>query len=104
LCAAASFFSSSADQEGNHFPPVSVLIPLCGQDFEAIDNFSTFCRQQYPDYQIVFGVRDSRDPGIAVVRELMVKFKQVDIQLVINAERIGENLKVSNLQNMLSQA
>jgi ceramide glucosyltransferase len=104
LCAAASFFSSSADQEGNHFPPVSVLIPLCGQDFEAIDNFSSFCRQDYPDYQIVFGVRDSRDPMIAVVRELMVQFKQVDIQLVINADRIGQNLKVSNLQNILSRA
>ena len=104
LCAAASFFSSSAGEERGHSPPVSVLIPLCGQDFEAIDNFSSFCRQDYPDYQIVFGVRDSRDPVIAVVRELMVKFKQVDIQLVISAERIGENLKVSNLQNMLSQA
>ena len=34
----------------------------------------------------------------------MAKFEQVDIQLVISAERIGENLKVSNLQNMLSQA
>ena len=104
LCAAAIFFSSSAGEERGHFPPVSVLIPLCGQDFEAIDNFSSFCRQDYPDYQIVFGVRDSSDPVIAVVRELMVKFKQVDIQLVISAERIGENLKVSNLQNMLSQA
>ena len=104
LCAAASFFSNSVAQAGSYFPPVSVLIPLCGQDFEAIDNFSSFCRQEYPDYQIVFGVRDSCDPVIAVVRDLMVKFKQVDIQLVISAERIGENLKVSNLQNMLSRA
>jgi ceramide glucosyltransferase len=81
-----------------------VFIPLCGQDFEAIDNFSSFCRQDYPDYQIVFGVSDSRDPVIAVVRELMVQFKHVDIQLVISADRIGENLKVSNLQNILSRA
>jgi len=104
LCAAASFFSGSAGQEVSHVPPVSVLIPLCGQDFEAIDNFASFCRQDYPDFQIVFGVRDDRDPVIAVVRELMVQFKHVDIQFVISADRIGENLKVSNLQNMLSRA
>ena len=104
LFAAASFFSSSEGQAVSHLPPVSVFIPLCGQDFEAIDNFSAFCRQDYPDYQIVFGVRDSHDPVIAVVRELIVQFKHVDIQLVISADRIGENLKVSNLQNMLSRA
>jgi len=105
LCAAAMFFSRPESEEASHFfPPVSVLIPLCGQDFEAIDNFSSFCRQDYSDYQIVFGVRDSRDPVIAVVRELIIRFEEVDIQLVISADRIGENLKVSNLQNMLSRA
>src|SRR5262245_14781195 len=104
LCVAAMFFSRPESEEASHFPPVSVLIPLCGQDFEAIDNFSSFCRQDYPDYQIVFGVRDSRDPVIAVVRELKTQIKEVDIQLVISADRIGANLKVSNLQNMLSRA
>src|SRR5437867_1079427 len=98
LCAAVMFFSSPESEEAGHFPPVSVLIPLCGRDFEAIDNFSSFCRQDYPDYQIVFGVRDSRDPVIAVVYGLMAQVKEVDIQLVISSDRIGENLKVSNLQ------
>src|SRR5262249_1594705 len=62
------------------------------------------CRQDYPaPYQIVFGVREASDSSIPIVRKLMAVFPDCDIELVINPEVIGTNLKVSNLRNMFAK-
>ena len=78
------------------------MIPLCGAEPEAYWNYASYCRQDYPEYQIVFGVRDPQDPSIPIVRRLMADFPKVDIGLVISSRTIGTNLKVSNLDNMLA--
>ena len=44
-------------------PPVSILKPLYGTDPEQIENFRSFCGQDYPAYQIVFGALDPDDPA-----------------------------------------
>ena len=51
-------------------PAVTILKPLKGLDPQLYENLSTFCRQQYPRFQIVFGVADRQDPAVAVVRTL----------------------------------
>lgn len=85
-------------------PPVSIMIPVRGADVEAYENFAAFCRQDYPDYQIVFGVRDADDPAVAVIRRLQADFPARRIDLVISPAEIGHNAKVSNLQNMSARA
>jgi len=85
-------------------PPVTVLKPLCGVDEEAYENFSSFCRQDYPNYQIIFGVLDLHDPVIPVIEQLIDDFSTHRIQLVVNPHQRGANLKVSNLYNMLPAA
>jgi len=81
--------------------PVSVLKPLCGEDPGLFDNLSSFCRQDYPTWQIVFGVQDANDPAIAVVHRLAATFPDADLSLVVERGRSAGNLKVANLQNML---
>jgi ceramide glucosyltransferase len=81
-------------------PPVTILKPLCGLDFEAYENLRSFCRQDYPVQQIVFGVLDAADPAIAIVERLIAEFPERDIALVVDERTIGTNLKVSNLVNM----
>jgi ceramide glucosyltransferase len=85
-------------------PPVTVLKPLCGLDFEAYENLRSFCRQDYPVQQIVFGVRDPADPVIAIVERLITEFPERDIALVVDERTIGANLKISNLANMVRVA
>ncbi len=85
-------------------PPASIMIPLYGKDFEAYENYVSFCRQNYPDYQIIFGVQSEQDSSIPVVRKLVAGFPATDIALVIDAGVIGENPKVNNLNNMLKVA
>jgi ceramide glucosyltransferase len=90
--------------EADVLPPVTILKPLCGLEPELYDNLRTFCTQDYPDYQLVFGVRHAGDAAVPVVRRLMVEFPQLDLRLVVNDRVSGSNYKVSNLENMLPQA
>ncbi len=85
-------------------PPVSILIPVHGADVEAYENFASFCRQDYPAFQLVFGCRDEHDSAVPIIRQLQADFPQQQIDLVISANEIGANAKVSNLNNMLAQA
>src|SRR5215813_595338 len=103
IIAARKFFSSPPDQERDEQLPVSLMIPLHGADFEAYQNYARFCLLEYPEFQIVFGVRDANDTSVPIVRKLMADFPDRDIALVISDQTTGQNLKVSNLQNMLAQ-
>src|SRR5260370_37742889 len=85
-------------------PPVTVLKPLCGAEPGLHEHLRSFCRQDYPEFQIVFGVRDAGDPACAVVKRLVSEFPSVPIELVINPQLHRTNLKISNLINMLPYA
>jgi len=85
-------------------PGISVLKPLCGEDVGLAENLRSFCRQEHPRYQIVFGVRDEDDPAIPVARRVMAEFPDVDHALVVDRRQRGRNLKVANLHNMLPAA
>src|ERR1700675_3497638 len=82
-------------------PPVTLLKPLCGAEPGLYQHLRSFCLQDYPQFQIVCGVRDPGDPACAVVKRLAAEFPAVPIDLAINPELHGSNLKISNLINML---
>ncbi len=85
-------------------PPVTLLKPLCGEEFGLYEHLRSFCTQDYPLFQIVFGVQDGADGAVRVVRSLQQEFPALDIELVIDARRHGSNAKVSSLINMLPRA
>jgi ceramide glucosyltransferase len=85
-------------------PPVTILKPLCGSEPGLYKHLRSFCRQDYPEFQIVFGVSDLADPAYAVVQRLMAEFPSLPIDVVVNPQQHGSNLKTSNLINMLGQA
>jgi ceramide glucosyltransferase len=85
-------------------PPVTVLKPLHGDEPLLEEALATLCRQDYPEFQIVFGVQDAADPAVAIVRRLQKRFPNADIALVADPALHGENRKVGNLINMLPVA
>jgi ceramide glucosyltransferase len=88
-----------------HFsPPVSILKPLQGTDPEMYDNFRSHCLQDYPEYEIIFGVSDPHDPTVGLVNRLKVEFPGKAIRLVVCRDNLGTNTKVSNLVQMRKQA
>lgn len=88
----------------NFTPPATILKPVRGADAEAYENFASFCRQDYPNFQIIFGVREASDPVVPVINKLITDFPACNIELVISDQEIGYNAKVSNLQNMFAKA
>ena len=85
-------------------PPVTILKPLCGIDQGTYTNLASFCQQNYPQYQIIFGVRSSTDPSIEVIEKLIQQFPEIDINLLVKDQIIGANLKISNLANAVTMA
>lgn len=85
-------------------PPVSILKPLKGIDPEIWESFCSHCDQQYPQFQIIFGVSDPGDPAIGLVRKLQSKYPKLPIELIVCDRVLGANIKVSNLVQMLPAA
>ncbi len=84
--------------------PVSILKPLKGIDPEIYESFRSHCRQDYSDYEIIFGVNDPADPAVASVKQLQKEFPDRAIQLVVSPNILGPNVKVSNLEQMMAAA
>lgn len=88
----------------NQLPPVTILKPLKGIDPEIGESFRSHCEQQYPEFQLVFGVSDPDDPAIPLVRDLQIKYPKIPIELVVCSRVLGPNVKLSNLAQMLPSA
>jgi ceramide glucosyltransferase len=104
IIAAEKFFAHDSPRQTTEYRPVSILIPLCGEDSRAYQNYASLCRQDYPEFEIVFGVGDSHDSSLPVIARVRADFPDVPVQLVISGNEIGPNPKVSTLNNMLPQA
>jgi ceramide glucosyltransferase len=103
--AALRFFSRERARESVAYAPaVSLLKPVRGVDFGSYENFASFCRQEYADYEILFGVGGDADPSVPLIQRLMKDFPQRRIRLFIGAERIGANRKVSMLARLAREA
>jgi ceramide glucosyltransferase len=88
----------------SQLPPVSILKPLKGVDPEIWESFCSHCEQEYPEFQLIFGVGDPGDPAIEVVRKLQAKYPSLPIELIVCDRVLGANIKVSNLLQMLPAA
>jgi ceramide glucosyltransferase len=85
-------------------PHVTILKPLCGAGGHLYESLRSFCVQEYPDYQVVVGVRDADDPAVKVVYRLMAEYPRLDLRLVVSDRPVGANPKVSNLANLYEAA
>ncbi|HKV41994.1 MAG TPA: bacteriohopanetetrol glucosamine biosynthesis glycosyltransferase HpnI [Blastocatellia bacterium] len=104
IYAALDLFSRPCKVAPDFHPPISILKPIRGLDESAYENLASFCRQDYPTFQIIFGVMDDEDPALTVVEQIIRDFPLADISVVSSSNTIGANLKVSNLANMESRA
>ena len=87
-----------------HPEPISILKPLSGLDEGLEENLRSFFRQDYPDFELLFAVRNASDPAVAVVEKLRAEFPDIPVQLVLTGEPPWNNPKCYSLDRMLAQA
>lgn len=102
FCVAHRAIVPPADPRLN--PSTSVLKPVRGLDPNAYENFASFCRQDYSAFEILFAVNDPADPVVPVVQKLIADFPERLIRLIVVEERVGANIKVSNLCRLVREA
>ena len=97
-CAWRSVRQARRKNRGEDFtPPVSILKPLKGIDDRLLDNLGSFCRLDYPKYEILFCLQSPNDPALRVVNKVREIFPDREISVVIGDYRSGMNPKVNNM-------
>lgn len=88
---------------GDFTPGVSILKPVKGLDIDAYENYASFCRLDYPEYEIVFCV-DGDDPSLPLIEKLRRDFPERNIRVLIGSGRNAINDKVARLVRLTNEA
>ena len=84
-------------------PPISILKPVRGRDPRFYEAIRSHAAQDYPDYEILFGVKDPADPALEDIRRLQAEFPQRSIRLIFST-RDAPNGKVAVLTDLAREA
>jgi ceramide glucosyltransferase len=82
LLALIAAANQSRDHEGVSFtPPISILKPIHGRDPHLYDALLSHAAQNYPTFEILFGLSDPNDAAVEDIRRLQSAYPAIPISL-----------------------
>ncbi len=103
-CWAVARFCATPPPPSGRRPGITVLKPLHGSEPLLEEALASVFAQDYPAFQLVFGVQSPADPALAVVDRLRRRFPAQEVAVVVDAAGHGANRKIGNLINMFAAA
>jgi ceramide glucosyltransferase len=106
LAGGALFFQLSRRERSapkSYLPPVSIIKPVRGADETSYECFASFCRQDHPDFEVIFAVQETNDPALPIIERLQSEYPSQKIEWVCGPA-IGPNAKMSNVFHGLARA
>jgi len=99
---ASTMASAVASVPEKSLPFVTVLKPVHGMEPRLMENIESFFRQEYPDFEIVFGARSADNPALRVVEEIKTRYPHVKCRVVISGPPSWPNAKAFSLERMMA--
>ncbi len=87
-----------------YLPFVSLLKPVYGLEKGLESNLKSACHQEYPEYEVVFGIQRTNDPALRVVQSVAADSPLGNSLIVVDDSTCGNNGKVNNLLHIIKVA
>jgi ceramide glucosyltransferase len=83
-------------------PPVTIFKPVHGMEEQLAANLESFFQQDYPDYEVIFGVRDMENPAARVAEEVRARYPKIPSRIIVSGPPAWPNAKVFSLDKMIA--
>ena len=83
-------------------PPVTIFKPIHGIEEQLAGNLESCFQQDYPDYEVIFGVRDLENPAAKIAEEIRARYPQILSQIIVSGPPEWPNAKVFSLNKMIA--
>jgi ceramide glucosyltransferase len=101
--AAARWRPAPAPGSPHSLPPLSILKPVHGRDPFFYEAILSHAAQDYPEFEILFGVNTPDDPALQDIARLQAEFPTVPIQVAV-VPTLAPNAKVGVLAELARRA
>ena len=83
-------------------PPVTIFKPIHGMEEQLAADLESFLQQDYPDYEVIFGVRDADNPAARIAEEIRARHSRIPSQVIVSGPPAWPNAKVFSLDKMIA--
>ncbi|MEQ1920083.1 MAG: glycosyltransferase [Elusimicrobiota bacterium] len=96
----AIFFAHKARAKRESYQPsVTLIKPVCGLEKNLELNLSSACKQDYPDYDVIYALQNPEDPALPVLEKIRADHPQRQVRILIDSSAAGPNGRLCNILN-----